>query len=62
MVPVHNFPNFFGPPVKVWCYGHTHWFKDFTVKGTRVVSNPKGYVQEMMSYDPSFSVSVEVEK
>eukprot|EP01114_Cavostelium_apophysatum_P022598 TRINITY_DN8227_c0_g3_i1.p1 TRINITY_DN8227_c0_g3~~TRINITY_DN8227_c0_g3_i1.p1 ORF type:complete len:240 (+),score=58.91 TRINITY_DN8227_c0_g3_i1:2-721(+) len=32
-----------GGPVKVWAYGHTHWFQDQTVKGTRVVSNPHGY-------------------
>jgi len=52
--------EFFGPPVKAWCYGHTHWFKDLTIKGTRVVSNPKGYVYEHMMYDSSFVVSVDV--
>jgi len=50
----------FGPPVKAWCYGHTHWFKDFTVKGTRIITNPKGYVKETMNYDPSFVLSVQL--
>jgi len=27
----------------VWAYGHTHWFHDMTINGTRVVSNPHGY-------------------
>jgi len=33
-----------GKPIKCWAYGHTHWFQDLTVNGTRVVSNPHGYV------------------
>lgn len=30
--------------VKYWVFGHTHWTTQFKVKGTRVVSNQRGYV------------------
>jgi len=30
-------------PVKVWCFGHTHFSSDRIVRGVRVVSNQMGY-------------------
>ncbi len=52
----------FGDPLVTWCYGHTHWYNDITVNGTRVISNPHGYPKELpdgeRSYDPHFVVSV----
>ena len=32
--------------IKVWGFGHTHFFKDFTENGVRFVSNPRGYSGE----------------
>ncbi|WP_338053894.1 metallophosphoesterase [Tardiphaga robiniae] len=29
--------------VDLWIYGHTHESRDFTINGTRIVSNAKGY-------------------
>lgn len=33
-----------GPPVDVWIHGHTHTPFDYVANGTRVVCNPRGYV------------------
>lgn len=30
--------------VRLWVHGHTHLATDYEIKGTRVVSNPRGYV------------------
>ena len=30
-------------PVALWVHGHTHTCFDYTVNGTRVVCNPRGY-------------------
>jgi 3',5'-cyclic AMP phosphodiesterase CpdA len=32
-------------PVALWVHGHTHTAFDYTVGGTRVVCNPRGYVE-----------------
>lgn len=45
----------------LWIYGHTHGsFKDTIVGKTRVVSNPRGYPQDMKRspFLPDFTVSV----
>jgi len=33
-----------GPPVALWIHGHTHTSFDYVENGTRVVCNPRGYV------------------
>eukprot|EP00727_Mastigamoeba_balamuthi_P009250 m51a1_g4948 hypothetical protein (1055) ;mRNA; f:328354-333058 len=50
-----------GGPVVAWLYGHSHWFQDMTIKGTRVASNPHGYPQDGIIYDPRFSISFPVD-
>lgn len=35
-----------GPPVALWIYGHTHAAFDRVIRGTRVVSNPRGYAHD----------------
>lgn len=54
-----------GKPIEAWLYGHTHWFQDLTVNGTRVISNPHGYYRgpkvssEMDSiYNPKFVLEI----
>lgn len=37
---------FFGEGLDLWIHGHTHRAVDYTVMGTRVVSNPRGYPDE----------------
>jgi len=50
--------SLFGSPVTAWCYGHTHWFHDLVLHGTRVVSNPHGYPFENKPFQSQFVVDV----
>jgi predicted phosphodiesterase len=43
----------------LWIFGHTHVPADLDVDGTRVVSNPRGYVRESIpEFDPGATVDV----
>jgi predicted phosphodiesterase len=46
----------------LWVHGHTHDSFDYTVSGTRVVCNPRGYardgINENARFDPDFTVLV----
>jgi Icc-related predicted phosphoesterase len=43
----------------LWIHGHIHHRADFTVGGTRIVANPRGYPTETHTgFDPSFVVEV----
>jgi hypothetical protein len=44
--------------VALWIHGHTHTFFDYTVHGTRLVCNPRGYPGEPTGFRPDFSVEV----
>lgn len=33
-----------GPPISIWCFGHTHHCSSQVEQGTQVVSNQRGYV------------------
>jgi predicted phosphodiesterase len=44
--------------VDFWFHGHTHHAVNYTVGGTRVVSNPKGYGREMTGFDPRQIIEV----
>ena len=39
---------------RLWIHGHTHDCFDYTVRGTRVVCNPRGYVRHGVSENPAF--------
>jgi Icc-related predicted phosphoesterase len=43
---------------KLWVYGHTHDFHDFTHNGTRFVCNPKGYYEENNDFLDDFVVEI----
>jgi predicted phosphodiesterase len=47
---------------RLWVHGHTHDSFDYSVSGTRVVCNPRGYardgVNENTSFDPGFTVEL----
>lgn len=43
----------------LWVFGHTHWPTDVRVRGTRVVSNPRGYPRRPVpGFDPRLVVEV----
>lgn len=42
---------------RLWVHGHTHWPVDYWIGETRVISNPRGYVDEPTSgFDPALVV------
>jgi predicted phosphodiesterase len=48
-----------GDQIAVWIHGHTHRRVDVTVRGTRVVSNPRGYPHEPVEgFDPRLMIEV----
>lgn len=51
-----------GTRALLWVHGHTHDTFDYTVNGTRVVCNPRGYamrgVNENARFDPDFVIDV----
>jgi hypothetical protein len=49
----------FGGNVVAWAYGHTHWFHDMIIHGTRVISNQAGYVTESKGgYNPGYVLRI----
>ncbi len=43
-----------GERVEVWVFGHTHVAADLDLRGTRVISNPRGYPRQgVTGYDPA---------
>lgn len=51
-----------GDRVRLWIHGHTHDSADYTVRGTRVLCNPRGYVvqgvRENAAFDPTLVAQV----
>jgi 3',5'-cyclic AMP phosphodiesterase CpdA len=48
-----------GDRVEVWIFGHTHRAADLDVRGTRVISNPRGYPHEpVLEFDPGYVIDV----
>ncbi|MGH8779430.1 metallophosphoesterase [Paraburkholderia sp.] len=41
---VSDLPDLVRAPVALWIHGHTHTAFDYTLNGTRVVCNPRGYI------------------
>jgi 3',5'-cyclic AMP phosphodiesterase CpdA len=42
---VNDLPELVAEPVALWVHGHTHTAFDYRVNGTRVVCNPRGYLE-----------------
>jgi hypothetical protein len=42
-----------------WVSGHTHFAMDLHRGRTRLISNPRGYGDELTSFDPAFVIEVE---
>ena len=50
-----------GERVALWIFGHTHRAADLDVRGTRVISNPRGYPhQPVAEFDPGYVVELDV--
>lgn len=48
-----------GDRVALWIFGHTHRTADLELRGTRVVSNPRGYAHQLVAgFDPACVVGV----
>lgn len=45
----------------LWIHGHMHHTVDYEVEGTRVVCNPRGYVRDGTTENPSFDVNFSIE-
>lgn len=41
---ISHLTDLIGPPAALWIHGHTHTPFDYAVNGTRIVCNPRGYV------------------
>lgn len=39
--------------LKLWCHGHMHENCDYTIYGTRIICNPRGYYSENPYFNPS---------
>ncbi|KZO94542.1 hypothetical protein CALVIDRAFT_484284 [Calocera viscosa TUFC12733] len=51
--------EWWGAPLKTWCFGHTHWTCDFERKGVRAVSNQRGYPSDgQRGFDPTKVIEV----
>jgi len=42
----------------LWIHGHTHTFFDYSVRGTRVICNPRGYPGEPTGFRPDLTVEL----
>ena len=45
-------------PIKFWCYGHTHYPAILSYRNVKIVSNPHGYRNEKVGYNPTLFLSV----
>jgi predicted phosphodiesterase len=50
--------HLFGNDLALAIHGHTHYAVDYTLNGTRIVSNPAGYPGEKTGFDPSLVVEI----
>jgi len=47
-----------GACVTLWIHGHTHDSFDYSVKGTRVLCNPRGYAKDGVDENPGFDANL----
>ena len=50
-----------GRRARLWIHGHTHDSFDYSVNGTRVLCNPRGYAKNGMNENPAFDANLSVE-
>ncbi|GFM86341.1 serine/threonine protein phosphatase [Pseudomonas cichorii] len=54
----NQWEEFLDLKIDLWVFGHTHWPIDETLRGVRFVSNPRGYPQEDLSFNPELVVEL----
>lgn len=54
----NSWEHLFGDHLALAIHGHTHYSVDYTINGTRVVSNAGGYPGEDTGFDPGFVVEI----
>lgn len=50
--------SWWGPPIVLWAFGHTHWSCDFEKEGVRVMSNQRGYGDGGKGFDARKLISL----
>jgi Icc-related predicted phosphoesterase len=45
--------------VPLWLHGHLHYCVDYTIGGTRIISNPRGYPCEGIPFNPGLVVDTD---
>ncbi|KVP17242.1 metallophosphoesterase [Burkholderia ubonensis] len=56
---VNRWESLFGEGLDLWLHGHTHFPVDYTLMGTRVVSNPRGYPGEKLDgFNPTLIIEI----
>ena len=50
-----------GDRVSLWIHGHTHDSFDYSVDGTRVICNPRGYAKHGVNENAAFDAAFVVE-
>jgi len=45
--------------VALWIHGHLHHAVDYTINGTRIMCNPRGYPGEETGFNPNLLITVE---
>ena len=46
------------PNIKYWAFGHTHYPTRFKIGECECISNPKGYGDEVVGFDPNFEIEI----
>ena len=54
----NDWPELVDMDIDLWVFGHTHHPVDEVLAGTRFVSNPKGYPQEGVAFNPECIVTI----
>jgi hypothetical protein len=54
----NNWNALMGDSISLWLHGHTHHAVDYSIKGTRIVSNPRGYPGESTGFNADLLITV----
>ncbi|EFI28188.1 hypothetical protein CC1G_14215 [Coprinopsis cinerea okayama7 len=50
--------SWWGPPIVLWAFGHTHWCCNFEKNGVKIFSNQRGYGKGAEGFDETKVISV----
>jgi predicted phosphodiesterase/phage tail protein X len=55
----NNWESLMGGSIALWVHGHVHRAADYTINGTRIMCNPRGYPKEDTGFNPDLLITVE---